>query len=85
MKKIVIYFCRLLKKEKTTLNQRAEYLFKAFEHITEDCSPISKAKVFEIFKHDLISYLKDQRNLHVYESKKSEVKSNSCERAIENI
>lgn len=84
-KKFIIWFNRLFKKDKPTLNDRTKHLFKAFESITEDCSAISKAKVFNMFKEQLESHFFEQQKDMFHEAKKYQDKAVGYGTAFSNI
>lgn len=81
-KKFIIWINRLFKKEKISLDVRAEHLFKAYQKITEDCSPVSRARTIDLFKSLVINDLEIEAKCYKEFSEKNLRHSKQCERAL---
>lgn len=81
-KKFIIWINRLFKKDKISLDERSEHLFKAYQKITEECSPISRAKVFDLFKQLVINDFEIENKTYREFSEKNLRHSKQCERAL---
>lgn len=81
-KKFIIWFKKLFRKEKISLNQRAEDLFKAYQVTTENCSPIARARVIDMFKQLVINDFEIENKTYREFSEKNLRHSKQCERAL---
>lgn len=82
-KKFIIWINRLFQKDKISLDERAEYLFKAYQKITEECSPISRAKVFDLFKQLVIEDFQKEEEIYRGLSALNINHANKCEKALQ--